>query len=82
MYRYLRTNRAKLEDTIKGPTTKCYRHPLLLSFEGCALFLCSPSALGLVCGVVYMAFIIVTQLVYAKDRPELVRRRAGMILMR
>lgn len=29
-----------------------------------------PSALGLVCGVVYMAFIIVTQLVYAKDSPD------------
>lgn len=34
---------------------------------------CSPSALGLICGVVYMVFVIVTQLVHAKAHPTLVR---------
>lgn len=42
----------------------------------------SPSALGLVCGVVYMAFIIVTQLVYVQDRHELVSDVARLLLWR
>jgi hypothetical protein len=40
----------------------------------------SPSALGLVCGVVYMAFIIVTQLLYARTRHDLLANYNAALL--
>jgi len=36
---------------------------------------------GLVCGAVYMVFIILTQLVYARDNPALVSSCRGLAVM-
>jgi len=33
---------------------------------------CSPNALGIICGILYLVFVICTQLVYAKAYPQMV----------